>query len=126
MTLRYFLFLMCLSTFLSFFASLLILGNINPQEAGFFAFLFFYLSLFFSLVGSLSLIGFWLRTLFKKQEPDFRLVKRSFRQSLFFSGLLIGCLLLQSLRLLNWWNIMILILAFAFFELFFLNNKKTV
>ncbi len=127
MGLKYYITTMILATILCWVAWFLVIFNIDPRAAGVWSFILFYLSLFLSLAGSFSVTGFVFRVFFlKNKEPYFRLVKRSFRHSLFFALLLIVALFLQSLRLLNWWNLIILILAFSFFEMSFLTERKTV
>jgi len=118
---------MIFATLICWAAWFLVLFNIDPREMGWGSLVFFYLSFFLSLIGTFSIAGFLIRIYFvKTKEPYFRLVKKSFRHSLFFSLLLVVALILQSLRLLNWWNLIILILAFSFFEMSFLTERKTV
>lgn len=125
MSLKYYLSIMFCATLICWLAWLIIIFNVDPRQAGSWNLIFFYLSLFLSLAGSFSMLGVLFRVYFLKiKEPYFRIVKKSFRHSLFFSLLLVVALFLQSLRLLNWWNLIILILAFSFFEMSFLTERK--
>lgn len=127
MRLKNYLFLMIFSTLICWGAWLMVLFSVDPFQASFWNMAFFYLSLFLASAGSISIVGFLVRVyLFKSKEPYFRVVKKSFRHSLFFAALLIVALFLQSFRLLRWWNSIILILAFSFFEMSFLTEKKMV
>ncbi len=127
MTLSKYLTVMIISTLLCWGAWLLVVWQINPFEANFISFLIFYMSLFLALIGTLAIVGFLLRIIFyKKREPYFRQVKKSFRHSIFLTILLVAALILQSQRFLNWWNLIILMLAVIFFELFFLTGKTSV
>jgi hypothetical protein len=125
MTLRHYLIVMVGATLISWFAWALVLMNTNPFEATFLIYLIFYASLFVSLVGTVSTVGLAIQIWFFKQDaPQFRQVKKTFRQGIFLATLLIVALFLESQHLLTWWNILLLILAFTFFELFFVTNKE--
>lgn len=127
MSLMRYLILMIIGTLLCWLAWVLIIIQINPLETGVLGFTFFYLSLFLSLVGTLAIGGFLLRILiYQQKEPYFRQVKKSFRHSLFFALLLIIALILQSQGSLNWWNVLILLSALIFFELYFLTNRNSL
>jgi len=102
----------------------MVLLNIDPGQTGFFGFLFFYLSLFLALTGTIALVGLLIRSYTLKHEMIFRLVTRSFRQGLFFSVLIIGTLLLQSQRLLTWWNTIFLVIGLTALEFFFVSDKR--
>ncbi|MEK7508673.1 MAG: hypothetical protein AAB568_02345 [Patescibacteria group bacterium] len=126
MTLRHYLIVMGGATLICWFAWALVLMNTNPFEATFLVYLIFYASFFVSLVGTLSTVVLVIQIWLLKQEgPHFRQVKKTFRQGIFLSTLLIVALFLQSQRLLSWWNIILLIMAFTFFELFFITSKET-
>lgn len=124
MTLRHYLIVMGGATLISWFAWALVLMNTNPFEATFLIYLIFYASLFVSLVGTVSTVGLAIQIWFFKQDsPQFRQVKKTFRQGIFLAMLLVVALFLESQRLLTWWNIALLILAFTFFELFFVSGR---
>lgn len=125
MTLRHYLLIMFAATLLCWLVWFLVLFNINPNEASVTSFMLFYLSFFLALAGAFTLIGFGLRVwLIRQNEPSFRQVEKTFRHGLLFAALLTLTLFLQSQRLLNWWNALLLILAFAFLELFFISKKQ--
>lgn len=126
MSFRSYILLMLLATIISWVVWGMILFFINPFETDFFGFLFFYLSLFLSLVGTISITSSIIRKIFVKNEILFRQVIISFRQAILFSILIIVCLLLQSQRLLTWWNMTFLVLALTIFELFAISKKKTI
>jgi len=127
MKLSYYLFLMAAAAVLSFAACVLIIFNTDPFSSGIFWLILFYLALFFGLSATLSVVGFLIRIKISgDNDPYFKIVRKSFRHSILFSFLLIGALFLQSERLLNWWNMTILILAFVFFELSFLTGGRQI
>jgi len=124
MTISRYLILMIIGTLLAWVAWFLVMFNIDPAEASLLNFVIFYISLFLSIVGTLSIIGFAFRAFLNKtKEPYFRQVKKAFRHSLLFSFLVIISLVLQSQRMLNWWNLLVLFMLVIFFELYFLTGK---
>ena len=123
MTLSRYLLIMTAATLICWAIWFLLVLNINPFEASVLSFFFFYISFFLALVGSFAIVGFVSRVhLLKQDEPYFRQVAKSFRHGLLISSLLVIALLLQSQQILNWWNILLLILAFSFLELFLISK----
>jgi hypothetical protein len=124
MTLRQYLILMSFGAILCWGIWFLVLFYIDPNTANILSFIFFYLSLFLALAGSLSVLGLALRKKISKEEVVFRMVTVSFRQATMLSFLVVGSLLLQSKNLLNWWNIIFLVLAVIILEFFFTTYGK--
>ncbi|MBI5731807.1 MAG: hypothetical protein HY982_00405 [Candidatus Magasanikbacteria bacterium] len=124
MSLKHYLIFMGAATLLCWLAWIMVVWGVNPGGAGTGGFFLFYISFFLALLGTLSLAGFVIRIIFRPPgQPHFRTVKKAFRQSIFFAGLLVCAFFLQSQRLLNWWNVIALVAAFVFFELFFLSRR---
>ena len=90
-------------------AFILVLFFINPETIGTLGFLLFYLSLFFTITGVLSLLGFYARCIFTKKFQEFEQAQISFRQAVFFGIIVSLSLLLQSQQLLSWLNAVILV-----------------
>lgn len=111
------------ATLISWIAWLVVLFYINPVESGVIGFVFFYVSMFFALIGTFSLIGFFGRVWFTKEPIIFRHLGISTRQSLWFAILIVGTLLLQSADLYRWWSISLLIIFLTLLEFFFLSRK---
>ena len=101
-----------------------VLYLIDPTQAGFLGFTFFYLSLFLSIVGTMSVLGLILRMKLGKEELVFKTVTTSFRQATLLGLLVIGGLILKSQRILTWWNILFLLLALIVIEFFFISYAK--
>lgn len=124
MTLKQYLILMSLCAIFCWAIWISVLYLIDPTEAGILGFVFFYLSLFLSLVGTISVIGLLFRMKWGKEELIFKTVFVSFRQAIMLSTLLVGSLFLKSKNLLTWWNAVFLILALTILEFFFVSYKK--
>lgn len=119
MSLRTYLFLIFIATVLCWGALLLTIFNTNPQEAGNVALFSFFGSLFFTSIGTLTLVGFYLRVFFSKNEIIYANMGVSFRQAVLLSICLTGLLGLQALRLLNWWDGILFCTAVLSLELYF-------
>jgi hypothetical protein len=103
-----------------------VLSQIDPFTTDFFGFILFYLTLFFGLLGTFFLISFGYRKIFSKFSLEFNIVGTSFRQSFFFSLLIVSLLLLQGVRMLNMLNSLLLVGAIVILEFFFLSYKKRI
>jgi hypothetical protein len=123
MTLKKYLNLMTFLTLICWVSWFLVLSLINPAQSGLIGFVLFYFSLFLSILGTSSVIGFLIRIWLKK-KPVFRQVEIAFRQGLWFGFLIISVLLLKGMDLLRWWNLTFLFLFLFFLELFFLFSNR--
>ncbi|MCR4256315.1 MAG: hypothetical protein NUW08_01270 [Candidatus Uhrbacteria bacterium] len=97
--------LMAAATIASLLGWIYILFNVNPKEGGLLGFALFYLTLFASCVGVLTLVGVGVRVhLRKRQATAFREVRVAFRHGLLLSFVAILSLALSANGLLNiWW-----------------------
>jgi len=124
MSIRLFSILIFLSIIFVWLGWGVIIFNISPQEAGFLSFTTFYLSLFLSLFGTFFIVGKKVREKFFKKQLVCDCLTVSLRQALFFSGLLVGLLVLQRNGLANWLNIILLILILTALEFFCVSREK--
>lgn len=126
MNLRQYIFTMLFATTLCWVALFFVMINVDPFETNMLGFVFFYVSLFLSLLGTVSMIIFLCYRLFASRDlPLFRYVQISFRQSLFISSFLVVFLFLQGQGYLNMWNSAILISIFILLISFSLSVKRT-
>jgi hypothetical protein len=84
---------------------------------------FFYISLFLSLVGTLSLLGLFMRLFFTKDKLMFKKVVTSFRQAILFAILIIVALYLNSFEMFSWKYLIFLIIGLTLLEIFFISYK---
>lgn len=117
--------MMSIVTTLCWIGWITVLFFIDPDQTEFIGIFLFYLSLFFALIGTFSLLGFFFRVWFSRKEIVFQHVGISFRQALLFSLLLVGSLALQGLRILTWWNAALFIVSISILEFFFLSRKDS-
>jgi hypothetical protein len=124
MTLRQYLTTMIIGSFLCWTSWAFVIVNIDPDQSNITGFIFFYLSLFLALVGTISILAFLTNRYFSKELlPIFRYVQRSFRFSIVISGVLVLLLFLQGIRVLNIWNLGIFLLSLLFVVSFLISTK---
>lgn len=125
MTLRQYLIIMSLATLVCWMVWFLVVYIYNPATAGLIGFLLFYTSLFLSVLGTFSVIGFFIRgKIIKNDDIVFRHIKRTFRQGFFFGIFCIINLLLAQFRLLTWWNFILLLTTYIFLEGLIFTSRK--
>jgi len=124
MTLGKYLFLMTMATLLCWGALALVVFFVDPEQSGTVGILIFYLAAFFAIIGTASIFGFLVRYFFKPRDFAFVQVKNSFRQAIWFAILVVIVLFLQSKGLIAWWNLILLVLALAVLEMFWMSLSK--
>lgn len=125
MSLRQYLMTMTVATILSWCVWVLIIFYFDPDTAGLIGFLFFYISLFLSIVGTVSIIGFIIKMkLIRNDELIFRHIKRTFKQGFILSSFVIITLILLQKNLLTWWNFILLVMLYLFIEGIIFTNRK--
>ncbi len=118
MNVRTYTITMVLATAIAWLGWSLVLLNFDPSEGGTAVFLLFYSFLFLAFLGTLSVLGLWWRQGGSKDRGLARTrVMESFRQAVVWSGVFILALWLQSMRVLTWWNMLLLIILAAVIEL---------
>ena len=112
MTIRQYITVMLIATALCWVSWWMVLVNVDPLTAGFSGFTFFYTALGLALIGSISLIAFFLLLQFSRDGlPLFRYVKKSFIIGCISATLIVLVLMLQGARMLNIWNLTLLLLV---------------
>ncbi len=125
MTLRFYLIIMSLATLVCWLSWFYILWIVNPWLTNWAGFLLFYLSLFSALIGTIAIIGFFIRFIGLKHELAFHSVKNAFRQSFLFSFFIIMILFLLSQELFSWLNVFFLVIGLSVLEFFIISYSKT-
>lgn len=122
MTLKRYLIMMAVTTLICWLAFLVVLFRIDPDTGGTIALALFFISLFFALWGTLSLIGFGVRFLLQREIVPFKFIGVSLRQALWFAVLVCLSLLLVSQELFVWWMAILLVGGFTVLEGFFMSQ----
>ena len=124
MTFKTFILFVIGSSALAWISWLLILFTVDPFDSHWIAKLFFYLTLFVAISGTLSIASVFYRARKYVNEPQFRHVAMSVRQSLLFTIAIIASLFLMSISLLNIWTSILLVASVSCIELFFITKKN--
>lgn len=116
-TTRTYLIPISLGTILSLAALISVLWSVDPFTSGTLGHLFFYLTLFLTLCGIITIIGITLRKRFSPGMYTEQL-RISARQAILLSLLIIALLILQVFGLLLWWVGLTLVLFIITVEIF--------
>lgn len=110
-------------TIMSFISVLIVVFKMNPFDADFggIAIFLFYISLFFSIFGLSSLIGFYIRKLFFTYEITNEEFNISLRQGIIFSIYVISILFFYDIDVLTITNVVLITFIVVLTELFFWN-----
>jgi hypothetical protein len=123
---RYFVALMAMVSFVACALMVYVVTNVNPDEAGLMGFTAFYIALYASLVGLLSLTGILFRVHVRgRKQTAFREVRIAFRHGLLLAGVAVAALVLSSLGYLAWWNFLLLLAAVGTLEYVFLTIQES-
>lgn len=96
---------------------------LNPELPGITNKVIFYASLFLLLVGWFNLFLLFIRRKTLGEENTLANIGLSFRQAVLLAILFIGLLILQSQRMLVWWDGLLLVAGIFLVELFFLSRN---
>lgn len=124
MTAKTYSLIMGLATMIAWVGFFIIIFNFDPQEANWVIFVLFYFTVFLAVLGTMSLLGFWIRMWLARKRNLLRtVVRESFRQAFIVSIVVVLALVLQAVRILTWWNISLLVIAAATVEFLILLFK---
>lgn len=126
MTIKQFLTIISFATLMCWGTWVVVLWNIDPFEASMLHMLFFYLSLFLALTGTITSILYgWYHFFGDVQIPVFRYVKKSMKQGISIAMAIITLLLLQAVQVLNLWTLTMIALIIAFVASLKVSQKST-
>ena len=114
---------MRLISIISLAALAMVAVYIDPKNSGALGILLFYTIVFFMLGGFFNLFLIFARRKFLGNEMAALSVNLSFRQGMLLSAAAIGMLILQSFRMLAWWNALLVIAGVFLVELYFLSKN---
>jgi hypothetical protein len=124
MTLKSYLWGMKIGALLSFAGWILIVFNVDPIESAAAGKLLFYGSFFLFFSAFSIIILTWMRKdLAEEKDVEMVYVSGSFRQGILIALLVSVLLLLQSFRILVWWDGALVVVGIFLVELYFLTRK---
>jgi hypothetical protein len=113
---------MSVATAFAFVGWTFVLLYIDPGTSGYVGIVLFYLTLFLALLGFFTLINFSLKRWIANNEVIFAYVSSSFRQGFWLAAIIVGLLVMQGARILNWWDALLFIGAISLMELYFISD----
>ncbi len=122
MTLKVYVWGMRIITLLSLIALGTVIFYVNPESAGIFGVVLFYLIVFFVLSGIFNLFLLFIRKKLLGKEMVAINVGLSFRQGILLAIFCLIILILQSYRILVWWDALLSLGGVFSIELYFLNR----
>ncbi len=122
MTLKSYLWSLRIGTVLSLVAWGFVVFFIDPQKSGIPGRFIFYLCFFLVLSGMFILLLTWLKKKSKKEEVALAEVGISFREGILLALLVIILFILQSFRVLVWWDGLLAVAGIFLIELYFLTK----
>lgn len=102
---------------------IMILFNYNPYYADNFTITMFFISLFLFLSSILSLIGFYIRIKIYNNEVFYANFAPSLRQAILISLVIVGLMVLNSLKVLTLWDGLMFAFSILLLELYFQNKQ---
>lgn len=108
----------------SWIAWTLVLYKMSPLESTEMSLGLFFISLFFALVCTFTVLGFYFRVWLNKNEVYYNHINIAFRQGLLLTIITLGCLVFQLLGILTWWSGLLCIAAVTLIEFYFMAKDK--
>jgi hypothetical protein len=109
----------------SWIAWFIVLQKLDPFESTGLALALFFLSMFFALTCTFTVIGFYFRLWLSKNEVYSNYISISFRQGVLLTIIALGCIFFLMIGVLNWWSGFLLILSVSLVELYFVAKEET-
>jgi len=109
---------------ISWAAWFIVLNKLDPFESTMLALSLFFISLFFALSCTFTIIGFYFRLWLNKNEVYSNHIAIAFRQGIELTIIALGSILFLILKVLNWWSGLLLILCVSLVELYFVAREE--
>ena len=103
---------------ISWIAFALVITKLDPFVSTGLSLALFFISLFFALTSTFTILGFYLRVWLNKNEIYYDHINVSLRQGILLTLIALGSLLFQLLGVLTWWSGLLLIGAITMIEFY--------
>ncbi len=121
MSFKWYAVFMGLGTGLAWMAWIIILQTVNPEEAGILGKVFFFITLFLALIGTITLLGLLYRIGIRKRvNMLIKEVRVAFRHAILLSGVIVLTLIFSANDWLRWYTLLTFLLVVVGFEYLFL------
>lgn len=123
MSIRMYLFGIFTASIIAICLWILLLFNVNPYQAPTWIIFVFYFTFFLFLAGMFTIFSFKFKVWASNREVIFSHLAPSLRQAAILSLIITGLLLLEQIKVLNWWVATLFIISLCMLELFFRSKK---
>lgn len=117
-----YLFSVLIATIFGWASWLVVLNKLSPFISGALALGLFYTSLFVALTGTFTLLNHYLRACFHKPISNNHHLSIVLRQGVLISLMICIGLIFQRLRVLTWWDGLLLLGVFLLLEFYFMSR----
>ncbi len=100
-----------------------VVNKLSPFLSGDLALAFFYSSLFLALTGTFAVVIYYLRLALGRSENFFHNLNTALRQGALLSFMVCVGLAFQRLRVLTWWDALLLLVIVVLVEFYFMNRE---
>ena len=111
------------ATILSWVSWFVVLSKLSPFLSGDLALALFYSSLLLALTGTFTVVIYYLRLALNRSENFFRHLNTALRQGALLSSMVCVGLAFQRLRVLTWWDALLLLAIVVLIEYYFMNRE---
>jgi len=108
---------------LSWIAWIVVINKLDPFESTGLALGMFYISLFFALVCTFTVLGFYFRVWLNRNEIYYSHINIALRQGFLLTMIALGCLTFQLLGVLTWWSGLLFIATVTMVEFYFMARE---
>jgi hypothetical protein len=110
---------LAITTLLGWIAFVIVILRLDPFTSRALANLFFFSALFFALVGTISIIGFYGRVWLLRGEIYLAHISIALRQAILITLAIEVAMIFQILRILTWWDGVLIAFAVGLVEIYF-------
>ena len=107
----------------SWIAWIMVINKLDPFESTGLALGLFYMSLFFALVCTFTVFGFYFRVWLNRNEIYYNHINIAFRQGFLLTLIALGCLTFQLIGVLTWWSGLLFIATVTMVEFYFMARE---
>jgi len=119
-----YIFIILITAIISWIGFYIVILKINPEESTELALALFFSSLFIALTCTFTLLGYFLRLWFNKNEIYGNHTNIALRQGVLLSFCAIFCLLFLLLKVLTWWIGILLVSLITLVEFYFMSKEQ--
>lgn len=116
----YYLIGIIVATLLGWSSFFVVINNLSPFISGYLALSLFYSSLFIALTGTLAILNYYLRMALNKNKNNYQNLNIALRQASLLSVMVCVSLIFQRLRVLTWWDAMLMLIIIVLAEYYFM------